>query len=122
MDWKATLGIFAVWNGLLRDPLGRHQDLQGICQPGILRLKLKELILKNCMVELPRNQVAELHFDKFPDPPTLQCWKTNFKTEVCSCSGCPTDGMLWIKEAEVAKSVGTDSRTLKCSMRRSRLL
>ena len=27
------------------------------------------------------------------------------KTEVCSCSGCLTVAMLWIKEVEVAKSV-----------------
>ena len=54
---------------------------------------------QNCMVELPRIQVSELHFD------TSQCWKKNFKTEVCSCSCCLTDAMLWIKEVEVAKSV-----------------
>ena len=57
-------------------------------------------------MELPRSQISELHFEKFPTPSTFQCWKTNFKTEVCSCSGYPTHAMLWIKEAEVAKSVG----------------
>ena len=41
---------------------------------------------QNCMVELPRDQVPEMHFDKFPDPYTFQCWKTSFETEVCSCS------------------------------------
>ena len=62
---------------------------------------------KNCMVELPRTQVSEVHFDEFPDPPTFQCWKTKFKVELWSCSGCPTDAMmLWIKEEEMAKSVG----------------
>ena len=45
------------------------------------------------------------HFDKFPDTSGHQFWNTNFKTEVSSCSGCLTVAMLWIKEAEVAKSV-----------------
>ena len=36
---------------------------------------------------------------------SFQCWKVNFKTEVCSNSRCPTIAMLWIKEVEVAKSV-----------------
>ena len=53
---------------------------------------------QNCMVEFPGSQVSELHFDKFPLPPTLQSWKTKFKTEVCSCSGCPTGAMLWVKK------------------------
>ena len=35
----------------------------------------------------------------------FKCWKTNFKTEICHCSGCPTLAILWIKEVEVAKSV-----------------
>ena len=58
---------------------------------------------QNCMVELPRNQFSKLHVDKFPDTSGFQCWKTNFRTEVCSCSGHPTHAMLWIKEKEVAK-------------------
>ena len=60
---------------------------------------------QNCMFEQPRNQVLEMHFDKFPDPSTFQCWKTSFKTEVCSCSNFPTDAMLWIKEVEMVDSV-----------------
>ena len=39
-----------------------------------------------------------MHFDVFPDPATLQFWKTNFKTEV-------SDTVLWIKEVEMAESV-----------------
>ena len=50
---------------------------------------------QNCMVELPRNQVSELHFDKFPDLRALKCWKTNFKTGT----------VLWIKDVETTKSV-----------------
>ena len=57
------------------------------------------------MIELPRSQISELHFAKFPDTVGFQCWNTNLKTEVCSCSGYPTLAVLWIKEAEVAKSV-----------------
>ena len=60
---------------------------------------------QSCMVELPRNQVSEMHFDKLPDPSTLQCWTTILKTEVCSWSSFPTDAMLWIKEVEVVESV-----------------
>ena len=64
----------------------------------------KELIRKNFLVEQPRNQVSEMHFDKFPIPSTFQCWKTSFKTEVCSCSGY-SEAMHWIKEAEMVESV-----------------
>ena len=55
------------------------------------------------MVEQPRNRVPEVHFDKFPDPSTFQCWKTIFKTEACSSSNFPTDAMLWIKEVEMVE-------------------
>ena len=57
------------------------------------------------MVVQPRNQVSEMHFVKFPNPSTLQWWKTTFKTEVCSCTNFPTDAMLWIKEVEMVESV-----------------
>ena len=40
---------------------------------------------QNCMVELPKYQVSEMHFDKFPDTSGFQCWETNFETETCSC-------------------------------------
>ena len=57
---------------------------------------------QNCMMENPRNQISEVHFDKFQDSVDFQCWKVNFKTEVCSHSGCPTIAMSRIKEVEVA--------------------
>ena len=57
------------------------------------------------MMENPRNQISELHFDKTPDSTDFLCSKINEKTEVCSCSGCPTVAMLRIKEVEVAKTV-----------------
>ena len=67
--------------------------------------------LQNCMVDQPRNQVSQMHSDKFPNPSTCQCWETSFKTEVCSCSNFPTDVMLWIKEVavddlETSRSIG----------------
>ena len=62
--------------------------------------------LPNCMVQQPRNQVSEMLFNKFPDPSAFQCWKTSFKTEVCSCSSFPTDAMLWIKEVENGRISG----------------
>ena len=33
------------------------------------------------MVEQNRNQVAELHFEKFQDSADFQCWKVNFCTQ-----------------------------------------
>ena len=49
--------------------------------------------------------LQEMHFDKFLNPSTFQCWKTSFKTEVCSCSKLLTDATLWIKEVEIVDSV-----------------
>ena len=36
---------------------------------------------QNCMVEQAKNQVSDMHFDKFPNPSTFQFWKTSLKTE-----------------------------------------
>ena len=86
---------------------------------------------QNCMAEQPRNQASEMHFDKFPNPSTFQCWKTSFKTEVCSCSNSTTEAMLWINEVEMVESVdvlktsqpigGIGSPNLRCLTRRLRL-
>ena len=43
--------------------------------------------------------------DEFLDSFAIHGSKTKFRAEVCSCSGCLADAMLWIEEAEVAKSV-----------------
>ena len=53
------------------------------------------------LVDYQRPQISELHFDKFPAPSTFSCWKIRFKTEVCNCSGSPSEAMLWIKEVEI---------------------
>ena len=42
--------------------------------------------LKNYGADQQRLQISDLHFDKFPIPATFACWKTRFKTEVCTCS------------------------------------
>ena len=60
---------------------------------------------KNHGAEQQRLQISDLHFDKFPTPATLACWKIRFKTEVCTCSQFPTEGMRWIKEVEMVDSV-----------------
>ena len=52
-----------------------------------------------------RLQISDLHFDKFPTPTTLACWKIRFKNEVCTCSQFPTEAMLWTKEVELVGSV-----------------
>ena len=61
--------------------------------------------LKNCGADQQRLQISDLHFDKFPTPATLACWKIRFKTEVCTCSQFHTEAMLWIKEVEMVDSV-----------------
>ena len=60
---------------------------------------------KNYGADQQRLQISDLHFDKFPTPATFACWKIRFKTEVCTCSQFPTEGMLWIKEVELVDSV-----------------
>ena len=60
---------------------------------------------QNCGADQQRLQISDLHFDKFPTPATLACWKIRFKTEVCTCSQIPTEAMHWIKEVEMVDSV-----------------
>ena len=43
-------------------------------------------------------------FDKLPTPATFACWKIRLKIVVCICSQFLTEGMLWIKEAEMVES------------------
>ena len=70
---------------------------------------------KNCGADQQRLQISDPHFDKFPTSATFACWKKRFKTEVCTCSQCPTEAMLWIKEAELVESV--DDLESSCSVR-----
>ena len=59
---------------------------------------------QNCMMETPRFAISELHFGKFPDLDDFQCWRVNFKTEVCVSTSCPQLTMSWINEVEMAGS------------------
>ena len=85
----------------------QDQDLK--CQPGP---SAKNSVIfsgggssKNYGADQQRLQISDLHFDKFPTPATFACWKIRFKTEVCTCSQFPTEGMQWIKEVEMVDSV-----------------
>ena len=60
---------------------------------------------KNYGADQQRLQISDLHFDKFPTPPTFACWKMRFKAGVCTCSQLPTEAMQWIKEVEIVDSV-----------------
>ena len=68
---------------------------------------------KNHGADQQRLQISDLHFDKFPTPATIACWKISIKTEVCTCSQFPTEAMLWIKEVEMVESV--DDLKSSCS-------
>ena len=61
--------------------------------------------LRSYVADEQRLQISDLHFDKFPTPATFACWKIRFKTEVCTCSQFPTEGMLWVIEVELVDSV-----------------
>ena len=69
--------------------------------------------LQNCRMEIPRNLKSRKGmWTNSLTPRGVQSWKTNFQTEVCSCSVCPALAMFWIKEVAVAKLVD-DLRTLR---------
>ena len=36
------------------------------------------------MIDYPRFPISKLHLGKFPDSLKFQCWKVNFKSNVCS--------------------------------------
>ena len=55
-------------------------------------------------MEASRYAFSELHFGKFPDPDDFQCWRVNFKTEVCVNTSLPQLTMSWINEVEMARS------------------
>ena len=40
-----------------------------------------------------------------PTPSTFSGWKIRFNTQVSSCSGFPSEPMVWIKEVEMVDSV-----------------
>ena len=70
-------------------------------QPEVLSSLGEGDSLKKYGADQQRLQISDLHFDKFPTPATFACWKTRFKTEICTCSQFPTEAMHWIKEVEM---------------------
>ena len=74
-------------------------------QPKIQSSSVEEIFEKNYGADQQRLQISDLHFDKFPTPATVACWKIRYKTEVCTCSQFPTEAMQWIKEVEMVGSV-----------------
>ena len=105
------------WNSSIEEPLHsstgekserqkQHQDLR--CQSGP---SAKNSVIfsggdspQNYGADQQRLQISDLHFDKFPTPATLACWKIRFKTEVCTCSQFHTEAMQWIREVELVDS------------------
>ena len=84
------------------------------------------------MVGQQRQQISELHFDKFLTSSTFLCWKIRFKNEVTTCYDFPSEGMLWIKDVEMVDSLeelessqsidGQNIPNLSCYMRELLLL
>ena len=70
---------------------------------------------KNYGADQQRLQISDPHFDEFPTTATFACWKTRFKTEVCTCSQFPTEAMHWIKEVELVDSM--DDINSSCSVK-----
>ena len=50
------------------------------------------------MIDNPIFLISELHLGQFADSMEFQCWKVNFKTEVCSKSAHAHLTMHWIKK------------------------
>ena len=86
-----------------------HRDLPGGFQLGHPPSHAEGAYPQKCLFEQLRNQVLEMHFDKFRNPSTLQCWKTSFKTEGLF--------LFWlsIKDVEMVDSVDdlTSSRPIR---------
>ena len=58
------------------------------------------------MMDYPRIRITEWNLGEFPDSMEFQSWKVNFRTEVCLRTADSQITMLWIKEDEMAKSIG----------------
>ena len=56
---------------------------------------------RNCMMEVWRYAISELHLGKFPDPDDFQCWRVNFKAEECVSTPFPRLTMSWIAEVSI---------------------
>ena len=60
---------------------------------------------QNSMVGQQRQRTSELQIDNFPTPQSFLVWKIRFKNQVTTCSDCPSEAMLWIKEVEMVDSL-----------------
>ena len=54
---------------------------------------------------VPSYLSLEMHLGKFPDRTEFQCWRVNYRTEVCSKAKNHSLALQWIKEIETAKSL-----------------
>ena len=54
---------------------------------------------------IPSYLSLEMHLGKFPDRTEFQCWRVNFRIEVCSEAKNPCLALQWVKEIETAKSL-----------------
>ena len=66
---------------------------------------MDEVYPQRVMVETHKGSLGDLQCEKFPTPPSLSCWKTNFKIKVCFGSDHPKEAMPWIQEIELANSI-----------------
>ena len=55
-------------------------------------------------METPKYTISELHFGRFRDSGDFQCWRVNFKTDVCVSTPFPQLTMSWINGEEMARS------------------
>ena len=60
---------------------------------------------QNCTMDVPRYTISELHFGNSPDQDDFQCWRVNFKTEVCVSKSSPELTVSWINEVEMARPI-----------------
>ena len=74
-------------------------------RPSAMSSSILVKIQQNPMVGQQRQQISELHFDKFTTPQLLLCWKIRFKNQVTTCSDFPSDTVLWINEVEMVDSL-----------------
>ena len=83
----------------------RIRDASQDRQPEIHSTLVRKDSSNNYGADQQRLQISDPHFDKFTTSATFACWKTRFKTEVCTCSQFPTEAMHWTKEVEMVESV-----------------
>ena len=79
-----------------------------ICKESITHefiLSCRRVTPQNYMADQKRLQISELQFDNFTTLSTFSCWKIRCKTRVSSCSGSPSEAILWIKDVEMVDLV-----------------